>query len=189
MDTIVKIDGLWNEGFAIDKYVKKSEYIGDDIFGHPQFNTTYTPIGELLHSMKYNGHINTSESIVDICIKFLTKWLSDKNIDIIIPISPTIERTHQPVYMITEVISNKMHIPYATNILQKVSKIPAKNMNKSNKNMHGSIAKLKLATNYCNILLVDDLYSTGSTANECVSVLKKDPLIKNVYYLAIAKTK
>lgn len=49
--------------------------------------------------------------------------------------------------------------------------------------------KLKDAKRKCNILLVDDFFTTGETANECVSVLKSDPLVDKVYYMAIAKTK
>ena len=189
MDTVIKVNGLWDEGFIIDKYVESSEYIGDDVFGHPQFNTTYTTVGRLLHSMKYNGHLDTSESIAEMCIGFLNKWLSDKKVDIILPAPPTVEREFQPVYMITEAISVRIHIPYADDVLKKTNSVPAKNMDKNNRDMHGSIVKLKPATRKCNILLIDDLYSTGSTANECAAVLKEDPLVAKVYYLAIAKTK
>lgn len=91
--------------------------------------------------------------------------------------------------MITEAISAKMHIPYTEGVLKKTGNTPAKNIDRNNRNMHGSIVKLKPAIRQCSILLIDDLYSTGSTANECVSVLKEDPLVVKVYYLAIAKTK
>lgn len=189
MSSYIKVNGLWDEGFTIDRYVENSEYIGDDVFGHPQFNTTYTAVGKLLHSLKYNGHLDTSEAIAEMCVEFLNRWLSDKKVDIILPAPPTIERISQPVYMIAEAISSKMHIPYAEDVLKKTSNIPAKNIDKSSRDMHGSIVKLKPATRKCNILLIDDLYSTGSTANECVAILKEDPLVEKVYYLAIAKTK
>ncbi len=62
-------------------------------------------------------------------------------------------------------------------------------MAKDNKQLQGTIRKLKDAKYKCNILLLDDFYSTGETAAECVRVLKSDPLIDKVYFLAIAKTK
>lgn len=189
MGTYIKVNGLWDEGFIVDMYVENSEYIGNDVFDHPQFNTTYTAIGTLLHSLKYNGHLDTSEFIAEMCVEFLARWLSDKKVDIILPVPPTIERISQPVYMIAKAISTKIHIPYAEGILKKNSNTPAKNIDKSSRDMHGSIIKSKPAMRKCNILLIDDLYSTGSTANECVAVLKEDPLIAKVYYLAIAKTK
>lgn len=189
MNTTIKIDGLWDEGIILDNYVQTSKYIGEDAFGHPQFNTTYTEVGQLLHSMKYNGHFDTSKDIVDFCIDFLSLWLNDKVIDIILPIPPTNERFLQPVYAIGEEISKRLNIPYSDKVLRKTNNKSAKNMPKDNKQLKGSIIQLKSAKRKCNILLIDDFYSTGETANECVLTLKKDRLIDKIYYLAIAKTK
>ena len=79
----VKIFGLWDEGYVIDNYIVSSRYIGEDPFGFRQFDTTYTEIGKLLHAMKYNGHFDTSERIVDYCYDFLKQWLADKTIEAI----------------------------------------------------------------------------------------------------------
>ena len=86
-------------------------------------------------------------------------------------------------------IAEKMNVPYADTVLVKIDGTPAKSMDKDNKQLEGSIVQQRKATRACNVLLIDDFYSTGSTANECVSVLKSDPLIDKVYYFAIAKTK
>ena len=139
--------------------------------------------------MKYNGHFDTSKEIADICVSGLAEWFSSKKIDIILPAPPTADRISQPVYMIAEAIAFKLNIPYSDEVLLKTDRRFSKNMPKDAKALKGCIVKLKDARRKCNVLLIDDFYSTGETANECVSVLKKDPLIENVYYLAIAKTK
>lgn len=189
MGNPIIVTGLWDDGIVIDKYTESSVYKGEDVFGHPQFDTTYTPIGKLLHAMKYNGHFNTSEEIADMCINVLGQWLADKHIDSILPTPPTTDRLEQPVYMIAEVLASKLGIYYSDDVLIKQGNIPAKNMPKDAKDLKGSIIKQKNAKRKCNILLIDDFYSTGGTANECVSVLKTDPMVDKVYYLAIAKTK
>ena len=189
MNDPIVVTGLWDEGIVIDKYTESSTYIGEDVFGHPQFDTIYTPIGKLLHAMKYNGHFNTSEEIADMYIEVLEQWLSDKHIDSILPAPPTTDRAEQPVYMIAEVLASRLGIFYSDEVLKKQGNVPAKNMPKDDKKLKGSIIKLKNAKRKCNILLIDDFFSTGGTANECVSVLKSDPLVDKVYYLAIAKTK
>lgn len=74
----IKVFGPWNEGYVMDMYVEKSIYIQDDAFGNPIFNTTYTEIGQLLHSMKYNGHYDNSRSIAEICTPFLKNGLRIK---------------------------------------------------------------------------------------------------------------
>ena len=58
-------------------------------------------------------------------------------------------------------------------------------MPRGEKKLKGSIVQKLMAKRMCNILL----YSSGATARECVSVLRRDEQIKNIYYLAIAKTK
>ena len=44
-----KIIGQWNDGYALDFHTITSEYIGDNEYGHPQFSSKYTGIGELLY--------------------------------------------------------------------------------------------------------------------------------------------
>lgn len=61
MSSVMFIGGIWDDGIIIDDYTKESKYLGEDAFGNPIFDTTYTEIGKLLHDMKYNGHYNTSE--------------------------------------------------------------------------------------------------------------------------------
>ncbi len=187
--TPIKVSGKWTEGYAIDRHVIHSEHIGYDQFGHDIYDTTRSELGELIYKMKYNGHLDTSEKIVNIITPFLDRWLADKNIDYIIPIPPTTPRESQPVFLIAKKIADRYGMIYNDTVLRKISSIASKDMRGEQKTIEGTITKSKKASSYRNILLIDDLYSTGSTANECVRVLKQDPYIDNVYFLAITKTR
>lgn len=182
----IQLFGTWQEGYALDVYMESSEYIGEDVFGHPMFDNTYSQVGKLLHRMKYNGRENTSWDIVRLYDEFLTHWMGDKYIDAIIAVPPTNVRNEQPVFLFAEALSERSHIPFSPDVLEKVSFEQAKNMPRGEKKLKGAIVQKLMAKRMCNILLVDDFYSSGATARECVSVLRRDEQIKNIYYLAIA---
>ena len=185
----IRLQGKWTEGYALDYHVKSSTFLGQDAFGNDRFDTVRTEVGELLYRMKYNGHQDTTNEILKLAKPFLNEWLRQKNIDCVIPVPPSNRRDFQPVFLLAEAIANQYHIFYVPNVLEKISNSQSKNMSRENKSIAGTIELRKKANCACNILLVDDLYSTGATAMECTRVLQADPLIKNVYFLAITKTK
>ena len=189
MSNPIKLDGLWTEGYAFDYHTVSSHYLGEDPFGNKRFDTTYTKTGELLYRMKYNGRENTSLDILNLCIPFLDKWLRNKQIDCVLPIPPSEARIIQPVFLIAETIANHYEISYANDILSKNSNVPSKSMAKENKSLTGTIDVLKHSTRHCNLLLIDDLFSTGATATECTRKLKEDPFIDEIYVFAISKTR
>lgn len=189
MDTPVRLEGPWDEGYALDLHTTSSVYRGEDVFGNGILDTQHTHLGQLLYSFKYNGRIDTSHEIVACAAKFLDQWLSDKELDAVLPTPPSSYRPVQPVYAIAEAIAQHLKIPYAENVLEKTSSEQAKNMPKGQKSLSGTIVQRLPAKRKCNILLVDDIFSTGATAAECVSVLRQDALIERIYYLAITKTR
>ena len=105
------------------------------------------------------------------------------------PVPPTKQRIYQPAAEIAEAIANHLNVHYFDEALENTSPVQAKNRSKDDRSMDGKIlAKLK-ATKPHTILLVDDLFRTGSTLNECVKILKDDPHLQRVYVLAMTKTK
>ena len=185
----IKLYGVWNEGYAFDYHTVSSKYLGEDPFGNKRFDTTYTAVGMLLYRMKYNGREDTSSDILNLCAPFLDKWLKDKKIDCIIPVPPSTARDIQPVFLIAEAIADHYNIPYANSILCKKSNIASKNLAKENKNLAGTIEVMKHALRQCNLLLIDDLFSTGATVTECTRKLKEDPLVNEIYIFTISKTR
>lgn len=184
-----ELKGNWNEGYALDYHLVSSEYVGEDVYGNKRFDNKYTELGELLYKMKYNGHHDTSDDIVSIARPFLDKWLKDKAIDIILPIPPTKSRDIQPIFIIAEAISKCCNVPCSSEVFVKTTPTQSKDIDKSEKDLTGTITLLKNAKRKCNILLIDDLFATGATAAECVKVLKTDSLVDKIYLLALTKTR
>lgn len=112
-----------------------------------------------------------------------------KNYDIIIPVPLHKKRMNERGYNQTELIAKKLGIPVETNCLIKAKNIKpqstktAKERQIDIKNVFAiqNVEKIKNKK----LLLLDDIYTTGSTANECIKTLSKAR--NKISFLAIAK--
>ena len=85
-------------------------------------------------------------------------------------------------------IKNKF---YTNELLEKINVNQAKNLSSEDKAdlLSGSIKKCKSFKKKVNILIIDDLYDTGTTLNEVCTVLKKDKYVNKVFVLVMTKTR
>ena len=112
-----------------------------------------------------------------------------KSYDIIIPVPLHKKRILERGYNQTELIAKKLEIPIETKCLIKTKNIKpqstktAKQRQIDIKNVFAiqNVDKIKNKK----ILLLDDIYTTGSTANECIKTLSK--ATNKIGFLAIAK--
>ena len=186
----VELAGLWDYGWALDIHTINSTYIGEDSFGNSRYNTERSEIGEAIYRLKYKMDIRAVEEIAAAAVKFIEAHMADSNIDIILPVPPTLDRPFQPVFAIAEEIAKRTNIFYLDNLLEKNTDIPAKNMTSDEKTKTVfPIICTKKAKRDCNILLIDDIYHTGTTLNSCVRALREDSRIKKIYVLTMTKTK
>ena len=186
----IPLFGSWDLGFALDTHVIESIPLGEDAYGYFHFENKRSPIGELLYQFKYNSRYDNLAEIVDTIICFLDAHPQMKNIETVLPVPPTKVRGYQPTFEIAQALAKAMKVFYCTDVLVNTSQIEAKGLSASEKHqLAGTIVKRKPATRKHSTLLIDDLYQTGTTLNQCVSVLRKDPLIDNIYVLTITKTK
>src|SRR2546423_10521382 len=91
-----KIAGSWTSGYVLDLHTLSSILVGYDQFGHPQFDTTRSEIGELLFRLKNRSDKSTVTELVDAAAHFIHSW--GVEFSGIIPMPPSkAYRTFQPV--------------------------------------------------------------------------------------------
>ncbi len=186
----IRLHGKWDLGFALDTHVIESIPLGEDAYGHLRFESTRSPIGELLYQFKYNGRYDNLTEIVDTIKSFLSTQPEMQNIETILPVPPTKARSYQPTFEIAQALAKELKVFYCNDVLENYSQIEAKGLSADEKyQLVGAIVKKKPATRKHSTLLIDDLYQTGTTLNQCTSLLRDDPLVDKIYVLTITKTK
>src|SRR5258708_1416028 len=118
-----KLDGPWSDGFALDVHTTGSQYIGDDAYGHPQFDTTRSPIGELLYRLKYRGEEASIEPLCEVAHHLVTSrgW----TIDFIVSVPPSRPgRRLQPVPLLADGIGRRLGAAVCKDCVKKTKATP-----------------------------------------------------------------
>lgn len=187
----IKLDGVWNEGYALDYFTTKSEYKGEDIFGYPEFDVTYSEIGKALNELKYHKDYLKAVEIADEIADHITnEWNLLDKIDGIIAVPPSKPRIIQPLFQLVKLVGEKVKKPISLDFFSKLTPEEIKNLPVEKKLdlFKNSIRKNRDLTRKGNILLIDDLYSTGTTLKSLCTLLKDDTNVENIYVLVVAKS-
>lgn len=186
-----QIQGRWREGYALDYHIVSSLYLGDDEYGHPQFETKRTELGELLYRLKYQSDPSVIGEIVEAAAQFYVSW--QPGADSIVPVPASRLRGTQPVMLMGEPLAERLGLPFATNWLHKVKDVPElKNVYNYDKRIHlleGAHEVDRSKVEGRRILLFDDLYRSGATMNTITEVLYDHGAVADVFALTITRTR
>jgi len=158
--------GPWDEGFALDLHTVSSQYLGDDAYGNPQFDTKRSEIGELVFQLKYRSDKSVAATLCETAADFAKgrKWAPD----LVIPVPPSrAGRRFQPVPFLAEGLAKLLQCRFCEDC---VTKAKATAELKSVYDYRERLEKLKDAysvqaakTEGRAVLVVDDLYRSGAT--------------------------
>jgi predicted amidophosphoribosyltransferase len=183
----VPIDGPWIEGFVLDRHVISAVPIGY-LGEHMQFDTTRSALGELVYQLKYRS--GTLNDIVDTAVNFVNeRW--NGVIDCVVSPPPSLHRTKQPAVLIAAGIAAALGVPAAPSAAVKATATPQmKNvlLHERAPLLSAAIQAGTDAVHGRRVLLVDDLWETGSTLRRVAEVLGQMGATE-VRALAMTRTK
>ena len=175
----LKCDACRKLSRSFDKNYVLFEYAGD--------------IKKSIYRFKYQNTRNYGEAYASVFASEYGKEITGRNIDAIIPVPMAAAKLKKRGYNQAEVwaraLSNELAIPLDfKSMIRNRDTLPMKELSDRQRidNLKGAFSIDKSAIGkYDNVLLVDDIYTTGATLDECASLLKKSG-VKKVYCACIA---
>ena len=187
---IERINGVWMLGYSLDKHTISSTPTGNNQFGHMQFDTVRPEAGEALFHLKYRQDFSQAALIAQQMNKSLGNFFS--SCGLITPMPASTTRTRQPVHEIAKELATLMDIPCYENLLVKTGSTPAM---KDIANREDKVSALMgaftvydvLPSGLYDVLIIDDLFDTGSSLEAATNVLKGYNKIRNVYVATVTR--
>ncbi len=184
-----QIRGPWNDGWVLDKHTLRSVYLGDDAYGHPQFDTTRTEVGEATYQLKYNKDWAQAKPLAQTIADYIYPRFSQ--VGFILPMPASTPRPRQPVTEVAKELGALVKVPVFDNVLLKAANgTSLKNLNTKEEKVDAigsSLSVNDVITNNgkWNVLIVDDLFHTGASMEAACQVLRTYPKVGNIYVAAL----
>ncbi|ABX47945.1 MULTISPECIES: ComF family protein [Shewanella] len=182
-----KLEGNWKEGAALDLHTIHSELQPDG-----SFVNTYTPLGLALNKLKYRNDLSHFEELVVSLTQYINIKNTNKIISVIVPVPASKERNYQPVYAISKEVSRRLGITYDENYIVKIkdtAELKSIECQQERTKLLDGAFTVDLRYKNKNVLILDDLYRSGSTLKELTKTMYNTGLVSNVYIVTLTKTR
>lgn len=186
---VKQLFGPWDQGWALDKHMLSSTYLGEDEYGHARFDNVRTEVGEATYQLKYKHDWNQVEPLARSLADNIYPKLA--NVGFIVPMPASTIRSRQPVTEIAEALGKIVGKPTFTDILRKA------NIGKALKDLNTKAEKVEaIGSSFSvndeidgngpwNVLVVDDLFHTGASMEAACNVLRTYSKVRKIYMAAL----
>jgi predicted amidophosphoribosyltransferase len=184
-------NSAWDQAVSLDKHIVRSIPIGENQYGHMQFDTERTEIGEAVFQLKYRSDFDKIDYLATQIIAALKNEKFQK-IDIVIPMPASKVRERQPVTEVARKVAELLKSYCSEDTLIKVKSTGAmKDLATYDERVaaldgcfevHDTITK-----GPWNVLVIDDLYDTGASLEAACTALRQYAHIKSISVIAMTR--
>lgn len=177
-----------------------SECRGRELYfdGVRSVGTYEDPLREAIHQLKFSGHSVLAPELAELMVKFYMEqpaYYGIGSMDLLLPIpidrARQRERGFNQSQLLARPVAAAARKPLLTNVLVRSRRTPPQSSLSYDErlvNLQGAFAVARPdAAVGRKILLIDDVYTTGSTANEAARVLKEAGAAE-VYVFTLARS-
>lgn len=156
---------------------------------------SYRDVASAIYKLKYQGRAEYGEYFGKEMGRRYRELVNSWGAELIVPVPLHPERQKTRGYNqaaeIAAALSEELGIPCnETLLLRGKNTVPQKTLGDSErrKNLQNAFKLQGNVVNYKTVLIIDDIYTTGSTIDACATVLKECGVSK-IYFLAVASGK
>lgn len=170
-DVCKQVDYSFDQGFALLQY----EGI---------IHTTF-------YRLKYGNRKEVGTAFGEMMAKYLRDKIRHMDISVIIPVplhpSREKQRGYNQAEVIAKTLAKEMNLPVDTNYLLRIKATkPQSSINlRARQNNLKNAFSVSSKQHYEQVLLIDDIYTSGNTMDQCAKVLKEAG-VKKVYFITAA---
>ena len=187
----IRIVGRWTIGYTLDVHTTSSDLVGHDEYGHPQFESKRSELGELLYRLKFRRDQSVIPEIAEVVGRFVESYLP--RVDLIVPAPPSTPRREQPVVLLARAIGERIGLPVKEDCVWKVRETSQlKNVfdfDERFRLLDGAFQLDSSVTKGKTVLLFDDLYRSGATLNAVAALLYDQGGAKDVVVMTLTRTR
>jgi predicted amidophosphoribosyltransferase len=177
----------WDCGISLDKHTISSTPIGPNEYGHMQFDTQRTAVGEAVFRLKYRDDYQQ----VGFLAQAVATALAGRRFDRVIPMPASRQRTRQPVHEVARQVAALLGSTYTDEVLVKTwSTGMMKDLDgyeQRVKALAGCFSVNAPLEASCDVLVLDDLFDTGASLQAACTALRECASIRGISVVALTR--
>lgn len=182
-----ELPGIWHAGWALDKHLLSSKFLGNNEQGYPQFENTRTEVGEATFQLKYRSDWRQVDGLAQTLAEHIFPRCS--NVGFIVPMPASKARQRQPVTEVAIAFGRLVGRPVFESLIKAPGGPALKDLQTKEAKLEALAQRISvvdhLAEGRWDVLLLDDLHDSGASMESACKALQGYRKVNKIYAAAL----